>query len=301
MSNLYKWIDEHKAESAGIALVLVGALYLLLRGGSGGASSANTTTAATGASSDYYSAQLQLDQLGAAQQQQQLAAQTQVQQTSIAASVANNQTAAQLAALEDQDAANVQAANIQAGVTNNQTQAQVDVATIQGNVQNVATQAQVQENKDNLASVLGIVSAQDQIQIAQINAAQAEQANNDQTAIDLSGQQYGYQSHLADLNAGIESEGLQDETSLLQQQQQNQLTLSQQIIPLAGQQKNSALDATDQTALFATVLSGGNPGVASTAIQGSTNAAISGNNTGIGAIISSVASSASKAALGLFA
>lgn len=300
MSSIYGWIDEHKLESAGIALVLVGALYLLLRGG-GNSSSAQPVTAANGASSDYYSAQLQLDQLSAAQGAQQLQAATQTQQTQIAATVADNQTAAQLAALEDQDNSAVQAAKIQAGVTNNQTQAQIDVAQIQGNVQNTSTQAQVQENRDNLTSVENIVSSQDAIQIAQINAAQAEQANNDQTAVDINGQQYDYQNNLADLNAGIESESLQDQTTLLTQQQSNQLTLSQQIIPLAGKQQNSALDAEDQTNLFATVLANGNPSVASSAIQGSTQAVISGNNTGATAIITNLAGTIAKAGAGLFA
>lgn len=297
MSKLLDWVKEHPYESGGIVLGALVLYYLFTHSGS----AATTASGSAGSSaSDYYSAQLQLDQLNAQQGAQQAALQQQTQTATIAASVENNQTAAQLALGENQDTAAVQAAQIQAGVTNNETQAQVDVAQIQGTVQNTQTQAQVQENADNLGALTTLVSGQDAVQESEIQSQVTEQANNDQTAVDLSGQQYGYLTNQSNNATAVSLTSLNDETELDTQAQANALAIANQVIPLAGQQKNSALDATDQTDLFETLLSGGSASVAAAGVAGSSNAVVAGDNQN-SAIINGVASTASKALLGLFA
>jgi hypothetical protein len=310
MDKALAWIKDHPYETGALVLVVIGGSYVILSSSSGASGSATAAQSGTASSSSYYADQLQLDQLNAQQGAQAATLQAQTDQANIQASVANNQTQAQLSAVQIQNTSAVQAATIAAGVadtataaqvavTNAQTAAQVSVASLQAGVTNAQTAGQVQENSDNLAAVLGLVSSQNAVQVNAQNDALATVQTNDQTAVDLSGQQYDYLSNTATLQAGVDTTELNDATTVETQAQKNQLALAQTIIPLAGQQKNSALDATDQTALFQTILSGGNAGVAASGNVATSTADTSGNGQLAGVL--KTVSPILTAASGLFA
>jgi hypothetical protein len=85
----------------------------------------------------------------------------------------------------------------------------------------------VQENNDNLQTVLGLVSSQDQVEESQNNDQLAGQEYNDDTAVALSGQQYDYLNDEASDATSVNLTALQDQTSLDSQAQQDQYNLSQ--------------------------------------------------------------------------
>ena len=214
--------------------------------------------------------------------------------------------------------------NIQAGQTN----AQIQQAQIAANSQNYATQAAVQSNQDTLAAqlaqnlaavngqvqVAGInanattaqqynaaistqneVSMQDAVLQSQINQGTIINANNNATAL------AGLESNNA-LTYGLGSQTISAGYNLAQTQQANFQQNVQTIVPLAGQQKNSALDANNQTALFQTILANGNPGVAASGNAATTSAVISGNNSGVAntaAIVGGVSGVVNNVAKGL--
>jgi hypothetical protein len=242
---IIEWIKSHPYETGALVLVAGVAAYFLL--------SAEQSSAASGSSSsdsdaaaDYYSAQLQMDQLSAESAAQTAQINAQEQQSSLGASVDDNEIQAQLDATEDQDTAAIQAAQISAGVTNNQTTAQVQVAQIQAQsgtqqaqiaagVTNNQTDAQVEENQDNLSAILGLVSGQDQIQEDEIQGQVEDQANNDQTAVDLSGQQYSYLTNTADLQAAVDTQSLNDQTQLASEAESDQYNLANTTLGIVQQ------------------------------------------------------------------
>jgi hypothetical protein len=128
--------------------------------------------------------------------------------------------------------------------------------------------------------------------VDQINSGVVENANNNASAV-------AALSITTAANTTLGLASLNDATSLAQTQQSNYEANVNNIIPLAGQQKNSALDATDQTTLFQTILSGGNAGVAATGSSASASTAASGNSASVSKV-GSVTSGLSSLISGLF-
>ncbi len=235
-------------------------------------SSSNTSTQSSGGSGAFAStlqADTQMAQLQAATQQQQIQSQSQL-------------AAAQLAA-------QVQAQQVNASVqTNNVNTAATLAATLAGISSQTAQAANTAVSNQN------IYGMQEAVLADQINSGVVEQANNNATALAASQIQTNAQQAIA-------SQTIAGATALAQQQQSNFQQNVSSIIPLAGQQKNSALDATNQTALFQTILANGNPGVASSGNAATATSAVSGNNQGNIAAITSGASSAFNGVMtGLF-
>lgn len=348
MEKYLKWFKEHPLETSALVIVGIGAVYLILT-----RSQSSAAPAQSGASSasDYYAAQLQAQQVAAGASNAAAQLQTQEYTSNLQATVTNNETAAQLAAIQDQDSSAVQTAQIQANANTAITQVQANVSLsdiqaqqnetlaqteaeletnlgayqvqnqanndtlaattaqingqvtqqqIAADVANHTTDAQVQENADNLASVLGLVTSQNNLQESEYSDQLQGLENNNATQVSLSGQQYAYANNELNDATAINLTQLSDATTLETQAQQNQLNLYQEIIPLAGQQKNSALDATDQTSLFQTILAGGNAGVAVAGDSVSGSSVISGNNQAAG-ILGTVAKPISSILTGLFA
>jgi hypothetical protein len=183
--------------------------------------------------------------------------------------------------------------NAQSSVANNQIDAQEQSQQLSAQTSDYQTQAGLQESDDqtaaSLAGVLAQVQGQEESQgdqyvfeenttgmqdavlEDQINAGVVENANNNATG--LAGE-----LGVADLQAGIEGQSINAATGLAYQQLTDEESNINSIIPLAGQQKNSGLDATDQTGIFQTILSNGNAGVAAAGTQGSSANAITGSN-----------------------
>lgn len=237
MHKILDWIKQHPYETGALVLVVGVAGYFILSS-SQSSSGTSAATSTDNAAADYYNAQLQAQQLEA----QEGAAQAQVdsanQQASLQAEVQNNEVTAQLQATQDQDSAAVQAAQIQAGVTNNQTTAAVQAAKISAGVQNTATNAQVTENNDELQTVLGITTADNATTQDYINSQTEDTALNDQTEVNLSGQQYDYLTNTANDQTNISLASLQDATQLESQQQQDTQEQAEQIIPQFGTGSN---------------------------------------------------------------
>jgi hypothetical protein len=280
MHKVLEWIKTHPYETGALALVGAVAVYLLFR------SSSATPTSQSGSSTDsaaadYYNAQLQAQQLAAnnAQASAQLTAQTNAQ--NLQASVENTTTAAQLSAVQDQDATAVQSAQIAANANVLQTQMEADVAStnitsqqqeedaqtaaqvsiaegaynvqntaandslaaisdqiggqiqqaqIAGQVADTTTAAQVSENQDDLASVLGLATAQDQMNESEAQDQLTGQEYNDQTAVALNTNQYAYLDDELNDATDVNLTQLQDVTTLDTQQQANQVSLASQTL-----------------------------------------------------------------------
>ena len=112
---------------------------------------------------------------------------------------------------------------------------------------------------------------QDAVLQDQINSGVLENANNNATA--LAGEVVG---------AGVTDTAVGDALTLAQQQELDNYNLTSEsnaaydaeiptIVQKAGNAQNSIIDATDQTGIFQTILSKGNPSVAATASSGSTS------------------------------
>ena len=145
---------------------------------------------------------------------------------------------------------------------------------------------------------------QDAVLESQINAGVVENANNNATALAGTTATLSYQQQIANLQAGIASQGLTISGNLAQQQEADASNYAQQleanyeanvkaVLPNVGKAYNSGLDANNALALQETILSGGNPGVAAAGIQSSSTATVSGNQTGA-AILQSIINSAAK-------
>jgi hypothetical protein len=125
------------------------------------------------------------------------------------------------------------------------------------------------------------------------------------------GDQLEYQNNLAQLQAGVATQSLNDATLLGQQQLNENYNLAETnqqaydselpfVLQHAGQQQNSALDANDQTNIFETFLSGGNPGVAAAGVQSSAATAVAGDAQ-TASIANTITKTAGTVITGLFA
>ena len=238
MHKILEWVKAHPYETGALVLVVGLAGFFLLDSSSGSSSASTAAGSTDSAAADYYQAQLQSEQLEASEGAAQAQVDSQNQQADLQAQVQNNEVTAQLQATQDQDSAAVQAAQIQAGVTNNQTTAAVQAAKISAGVQNTATNAQVTENNDNLQTILGITSAENDTTQDYINSQTEDTALNDQSEVDVSGQQYGYLTNTANDQTNIALTGLQDSTQLESQQQADVQQDANQILPQLGTGSN---------------------------------------------------------------
>jgi hypothetical protein len=145
-------------------------------------------------------------------------------------SVENAQTAAQVSIAEGGYNVQNTAANDQLAAISDQIGGQIQQAQIAANVANTVTAGQVQENQDNLASVLGLATAEDQMNESEAQDALTGQEYNDSTAVALSGQQYAYDTDEVDDATDVNLTALQDQTQLDTQAAQNQYSLSSSVI-----------------------------------------------------------------------
>ena len=245
-------LKKHPYATGGIVIVGGIVVFYLLSssGGSGGAtSSSGDFSAAAGADA-------QIAQTNAAAQVANNQTQAQLEQAQLAAQVANYQTDASLQSTDIQTASALAA-----------TLAQVS-ASVNTNDSNNYTAVTEQANQE--ISNENIYGMQEAVLADQINSGVLINANNNATALAATQIQTN-----ASTTLGLTS--LEDATTLAQQQQATYASQLPYIEANAGDQKNSALDATDQTALFQTILSGGNPSVAAAGTGASASTAASGN------------------------
>ena len=265
-------LKEHPYATGGIVIFGGVVVFYLL--------SSSSSSSGSGGNSDF-AAELQADeqqqQVQAAENVQQSQYNAQLQQTQIEAQVANTQTAASLDANNVNTAAQLASslAGINASVSENATN------------QNATTT----QEANQLIETQNTTSMQDAVLESQINSGVVENANNNATA--LAGlentNQYTY---------SLGSQSLNDATTLATQQNNQYANEVSYIEGAAGQQKNSALDATDQTALFQTILSGGNPAVAASGNSSTTSATLAGDKQGT-ALVGSITSGLSSVLAGL--
>jgi hypothetical protein len=279
-------LKEHPYATGGI--VIVGGIvvfYLLSRQSSG--VSANPQSADFQAA---LAADSQLQQVAAASAVQQSQQQTALQAAQLNASVANNQTAANL------NATNTAAYT---GLVSSLISGELAVSENATN-----TNAQVTEQENTALYTQNISQMQDNVLMDQINQAAEENANNNATSLSGLQDQLNYGTGIATLQAGLQSQGLTEAATLTSQQMAQQLQLDNTIIPLAGQQKNSALDATDQTSLFQTILANGNPNVAAAGTAASASATAAGDNASaniFGSVVNGITKIGTTVASGLLA
>lgn len=203
------------------------------------------------------------------------------------------QTTAELQAAQDQQESTDAQTAASVNINNTNTAAQL-AASIYG------TQASVAENASDNATTettaanaeisnQNVYAMQESELEDQINSGVVENANNNATAV--AG---------AQIAAGVTDLGIGDATTLASQEntygydldEQNETAYNAEIptiVSEAGQQKNSALDATDQTSLFQTILSQGNPTVAAGGTSASASTAAAGDTAGT-AQVASIAS-----------
>jgi hypothetical protein len=277
---------------------------------------ANAQTLQAGVQNNETAAQLAAiqDQDSAAVQGANIQANANVLQTQLEADVAESNIGAQQQTEDAQTAAQVQiaeggydvqnnAANDQLAAISDQITGQVQQQQIQAQAQDVTTQAQVQENSDNLATVLGLVTSQNQTQEAEYADQYATQATNDQTAVDLSGQQYGYLQDETDDATDINLTALQDQTQLATQQQALNQQIVGQVLPAASYQLGHGNNASQDSAIaLIESLTGNIPGSVSSI--GAANTTEIGNENENAAVTGTVAKSVMNGAsllTGLFA
>lgn len=261
-------IKKHPYATGGIVIVggLV-VLYLLSSGSSSTSSGSGDYASALGADE-----QLAAVQAGAAVQQG--AQQVQLQQAQLEAQVSNNQTNAAVATGNFQTAAQL-AASL-ASITG-----QVQIAGI-----NSASQANSYVYAENLQSM------QDAVLEDQINSGVIENANNNATALAATEYTVGTQGSIA-------SQALTYGYQLSKQAQDTYAAQLPYIESQAGREYNSALDANNANAIFQTILSGGNPGVATAGVGSSAATAASGN-AAMASEVGSVTSGLATIVKGLF-
>lgn len=200
---------------------------------------------------------------------------------------------------QTQIAANVQntSANDQLTAIQSQIGGQTQQAEIAANVANTTTQAQVQENADNLASVLGIVQGQNQLQEDSINAQTEDQYNADAAAVDISGQQYSYLTNNANDATAVSLTGLQDQTQLASQQETNTAAATNTLL---GQLGKGTGDYSQTIASLIASLNGSPTGAVAEANLGGANE----NEqfaTSAGPVTSGIVGTIGQALTGLFA
>lgn len=244
-------LKKHPYATGGV--VIVGGIvvfYLLSRGGGTTVASSGGNIAAADAAlgQAQAAAAIQTNGQNAAIQQASIAAQSANYQTSAAEDVSNTQTLASLVA-----ALNGNQTSIAVTRSNN------DAATLQ------QQNAEVSQQNIEAIQEAGIINQTDQA--FNINA------NNNQTSLAAFLAQLKEQGTIAQQTLGIAG-------NLAQQQETAFDSQIPYIVQHAGDQKNSGLDATNQTSIFQTILSGGNPNVAAAGTTASGAVAINGNNTG---------------------
>jgi hypothetical protein len=244
------------------SVVIVGGIivfYLLSGSSSGGATSASSNQAAI----------LQADEAEA--------------QVNAGTQQADAQTSAQLQAAQDQQEETDEQTQASVNIQNSQTAAQL-AASIYNTQGSVAT-----SQSDNNAAIIeganaeisnqNVYAMQESELEDQINSGVVENANDNATAV--AG---------AQIQAGVTDLGIGDATTIASQQTQDAYNLDltndeaydaeiPTITQDAGQQKNSLIDATDQTSLFQTILAQGNPGVAAAGTSASASADKNANTT----------------------
>lgn len=271
------FVKEHPYEIGGVVIAGGLVLFYLLSRGSG------TISAPASTGSSDYAATLNAD--------------SQLAQVAAAAQVQTNQQQAQLQAAQIQ--AETQAQSIQASVTTNNVNTAAQLAGVLGQISgqvqmNEANNyAAITEQANNSVSQENIYGMQEAVLEDQINAGVVENANNNATSLAGGEYQIGAQTTIA-------SQGLTEAEKLASQQQTQYANEVNMIVPLAGQQKNSALDAQDQTSLFQTILSGGNPSVAVSGNNATSTSVVSGNNAGASKV-GTISSGISNLLSGLFA
>jgi len=248
--------------AVGSVVIIGGVLFFYILSGS----SSSSATSASGSGGDYLSTYAQLAQVQSAASVQSGAQQVALQQSQQESALQEYQTNASLQATQTQTAAQLAAT----------------LAQIQG---------QTTQSTNQYQYAVDLQSMQDQVLEDQINAGVTEDANNNATNLGATVATLQYQS-------GVASQSISAATQLALAQQNDFETNVDQIIPLAGQQKNSALDATNQTSLFESILSNGNPGVATAGVSASASTAASGNSASA-ANVASISSGVSKIISGL--
>lgn len=212
------------------------------------------------------------------------------------------QTSAELQAAQDQQESTDAQTAASVNLGNTQTAAQL-AAAIYGDQQgtlvaqsNNAANETIQANAE--ISNQNVYAMQESELEDQINSGVVENANNNATAV--AG---------AQIQAGVTDLGIGDALTLAQQQENDAYNLTSQndvafdaeipyIVQNAGDQKNSIIDATDQTSLFQTVLSQGNPAVAAAGTGASAGVGTAGVAANA-ATTSSIANALTKITTGL--
>lgn len=195
-----------------------------------------------------------------------------------------------LAAVQGQTAEQV--AQIQADAVSKQTDASVAISQNQLEAQLAQIDAAFNLGKYQTDAQVTTAGMQQQVQDAAISAASYQKTIDDAT---INAQTYA--------SAQIENKYLDYSHDLATTAESNYEANVQAIIPHAGDKKNSALDATDQTALFQTILASGNPSVAATGTSASASADASGNGASVAkttAIAGAVSGIAQSIVKGLF-
>ena len=255
-------LKKHPYATGGI--VIVGGLVVFYFLSSGSSSSA--VPVASSGSSDY---------------QASLSADEQMAQVQAGASV---QAQAQQVALQQ--------AQLQQEITDRQTDASLEIGNTQTAAQLALGLAQIQAQRgatdDQYQFEENTTQMQDNVLEEQINSGVLENANNNATALGA-----------VQIQAGVAGKEIDAATGLATNAQNIYAENLPYILTHAGAPQNSALDATDQTAIFETVLSGGNPNVASAGTAGSTTVAVSGNQTQA-SIVGSLTSGLAALSKGLF-
>lgn len=256
------------------AVVIVGGIVVFYLVSSGGNASAGTVSSDGGVAA----ADATLGQAQAAAAIQTNAQNAQIQQAQIAASTQNQQTDA---SVNVQDTSTLAA--LVAALGGNQTGLEVT----QSNNDAATLQQQNQEVSNQNVEALQESGIQDQI-----NEAYNINANNNSTSLQGLEDTLTEQGAIAQQTLGIAGTLAEDQQTAFDSQ-------IPYIVQNAGDQKNSALDATDQTSIFQTILSGGNPGVAVAGTAASASTANSGNAS-TASIINSISKLGTSIGAGLF-
>jgi hypothetical protein len=233
---------EHPYATAGGAVVLFVILYLAMNSSSSAASSPSSLS--TG--SDYSAADLQMAQIQAGAQAQANQIQGAMNIAQIQANVANGQTAAQVQENSDSLAASLAAiqAQTQAAIetTANNNATQVSLANITTSAATTQTQIQAQENEMQTQALANI-------EMNQTNQATQQHADT-----------LNYLYGVTQLQTGLQSQALDDQTQIAQTQIDDQSRTAQDAISLiqSGALNKGGAGGTYQTQALETVL--GNPG-----------------------------------------
>lgn len=292
-----KFIKDHPYATGGVVIV-GGVVVFYLLSSSSSSGQASTQAAAQPDMSAAYAAAAQEAQTNAAAQVQTNAQTVQLQQAQLEADVANTQTAASLQSNNVNTAATLAAtlAQIQAQTQQNQDSLN---AQLTENADTLSAQTVQQGNELTYAS--NIQGMQDAVLESQINAGVVENANNNATALAGTDATLDYQTTLAQLQAGVASQGVTAAETVQEQQQQNSYNLSQQtlnIVQQAGLNHGTESLENDLTGTIGLAL--GTAAPATAAVTGNSQAAVA-SSAATASIINSITGGATKVATGLLA